>query len=131
MDQRFADGSGEWRGFAASGPVAGWGEGILSYSSATPMKSESTIRPTFLGAGAARASSFCSFAAAFTLMELLVGGAIIGFLSALLLPALARSKGSAQRVQCGSNLRQLGIAAQLYWNDNDGLCFTTRTTPTN
>lgn len=68
---------------------------------------------------------------AFTLVELLVVIAIIGILAALLLPALARSQRSAQRVKCTSNLRQLGLAAQLYWQDNDGHCFTTRTVMTN
>jgi prepilin-type processing-associated H-X9-DG protein len=65
------------------------------------------------------------------LIEVLVVVAIIAILAALLLPALARSKTSAQRARCVSNLRQLGIAAQLYWNDNDEKCFTTRTVATN
>jgi prepilin-type N-terminal cleavage/methylation domain-containing protein/prepilin-type processing-associated H-X9-DG protein len=60
---------------------------------------------------------------AFTLIELLVVVAIIGILAALMLPALARSKGPAQRVKCASNLRQLGLATQLYWDDNGGRCF--------
>ena len=60
---------------------------------------------------------------AFTLVELLVVIAIIGILSALLLPVLARSKASAQCAVCQGNLRQLGLAGELYWGDNDGKGF--------
>lgn len=48
---------------------------------------------------------------------------IIAILAALLLPALSQAKASAQRVKCVSNLRQLGLAAQLYWDENEGYCF--------
>ena len=61
--------------------------------------------------------------AAFTLIELLVVITIIGILSAILLPALVRAKATAQRSACASNIRQLGLALQLYWNDNDANCF--------
>jgi prepilin-type processing-associated H-X9-DG protein/prepilin-type N-terminal cleavage/methylation domain-containing protein len=60
---------------------------------------------------------------AFTLVELLVVIAVIAILTAMLLPVLGRGRLSAQRTSCESNLRQLGVATELYWDDNDGNCF--------
>ena len=55
---------------------------------------------------------------AFTLIELLTLTAIIGILAALLLAAITRGKGPAQRIQCVSNVRQLGLALQEFVADN-------------
>jgi len=56
----------------------------------------------------------------FTLVELLVVIAIIALLMSILMPALGRVRKQAKFVICQSNLRQLGVAFEMYTSDNDG-----------
>jgi prepilin-type N-terminal cleavage/methylation domain-containing protein len=52
----------------------------------------------------------------FTLVELIVVVAILGFLMALLLPAVQGARETARRIQCGNNQKQIGIAIQAFQN---------------
>jgi general secretion pathway protein G len=71
----------------------------------TPRKN---VRPPALRAGG------------FTLIELLTVIAIIGVLAAILVPVVGSMRTTARRVQCASNLRQIGSAFNLYAADNRG-----------
>jgi prepilin-type N-terminal cleavage/methylation domain-containing protein len=65
-------------------------------------------------------SPFSNIRHAFTLIELLVVIAIIAILAAMLLPTLAAAKKKGQQAACLSNLKQIGLAFEVYLNDQSG-----------
>src|SRR2546423_3080849 len=69
------------------------------------------------------------YSRAFTLMEILVVGAIIIILAALAVPAFTRALESARATKDLSNLRQIGMAMQTLLNDNDQILPVTATWP--
>lgn len=60
---------------------------------------------------------------AFTLIELLVVIAIIAILAAILFPVFAQAREAARKASCLSNLKQLGTAARMYMDDNEGALY--------
>lgn len=60
----------------------------------------------------------------FTLIELLVVIAIIAILAAILFPVFARAREKARQSACQSNLKQLGVACMMYFQDYDETTFS-------
>lgn len=60
---------------------------------------------------------------AFTLIELLVVITIIAILAAILFPVFAQAREKARQTSCLSNEKQLGLAARMYMEDNDGALY--------
>lgn len=56
----------------------------------------------------------------FTLIELLVVIGIIALLAAILFPVFAQARAKGRQAVCTSNLHQLGLALDMYSDDNDG-----------
>ena len=78
---------------------------------------ELQLRPSHSGNRRAGRSAFAAFTA-FTLVELLVVIAIIAVLISILLPALNAARQQAVSINCGSNLRQIGQAFNMYTSEH-------------
>jgi prepilin-type N-terminal cleavage/methylation domain-containing protein len=65
----------------------------------------------------------------FTLVELMVVLAIIGILMSLLLPSLGRARRTARQAVCAQQLHQIGVAAALYSQENNGKILSASAVP--
>ncbi len=72
-------------------------------------------RPSFLN----RSQKYSRYAG-FSLMEILVVIAVIAIIGLILIPIIRNVRESANRAECTSNLRQIGMVMQLYMQENNG-----------
>src|ERR1019366_5528182 len=77
------------------------------------------MRPTNRTQAANRGTQRGKPAPGFTLLELLVVIAVISILASLLLPAISRSKLAATTISCLNNEKELGLALEMYADDNN------------
>ena len=86
-------------------------------------RSQSVSRTATKGGHREKAKRQVRTAGGFTLIELLVVIAIIAVLAALLFPVFARARERGRTASCVGNLRQIGLAATLYSQDNNDMTF--------